>query len=52
MTTNRSYQRAHSAYEALQIMKSALADKFDQQLLVEFIRMLRASPGAAAARIA
>lgn len=46
MTTNRTYQRALSAFDALHRMKTVLGDQFDQQLLVEFIRMLKATPAA------
>jgi len=42
MTTNRSYQRAMSGYEALWKMKTVLEGKFDESLLERFIRMLRA----------
>jgi len=42
MTTNRSYQRAMSGYEALWRMKTVLKGKFDEPLLERFIRMLRA----------
>ena len=41
MTTNRSYQQAMTAFDALQRMKTALTSKFDQELLVKFIGMLR-----------
>jgi HD-GYP domain-containing protein (c-di-GMP phosphodiesterase class II) len=41
MTTNRSYQQAMTAFEALQRMKLVLTGKFDQELLVKFIGMLR-----------
>lgn len=42
MTTNRSYQQAMSAYDALHLMKTRLSPQFDQGLLETFIRMLRA----------
>jgi HD-GYP domain-containing protein (c-di-GMP phosphodiesterase class II) len=42
MTTNRSYQEALSAYDALHRMKTILRDQYDQALLEKFIRMLRA----------
>jgi putative nucleotidyltransferase with HDIG domain len=41
MTTNRSYQRAMTAFDALSRMKTVLEDKFDQELLRKFIMMLR-----------
>jgi HD-GYP domain-containing protein (c-di-GMP phosphodiesterase class II) len=42
MTTNRSYQRALTAYDALQRMRATMRDQFDQELLEQFIRVLRA----------
>jgi HD-GYP domain-containing protein (c-di-GMP phosphodiesterase class II) len=45
MTTNRSYQRALAPFDALQLMRAALRDQFDQALLEQFIRMLRAPDG-------
>jgi len=45
MTTNRSYQRALSPFDALQRMRSSLGEQFDQSLLEQFIRMLRAPDG-------
>ena len=42
MTTNRSYQQAMNAYDALFLMKTRLGPQFDQGLLATFIRMLRA----------
>jgi HD-GYP domain-containing protein (c-di-GMP phosphodiesterase class II) len=42
MTTNRSYQRAMKPYDALLLMRSQLRERFDQDLLAEFIRMLKA----------
>ncbi len=42
MTTNRSYQHAMRAYDALYLMRTRLARQFDQDLLGTFIRMLRA----------
>jgi putative nucleotidyltransferase with HDIG domain len=42
MTTNRSYQPAMTAYDALLLMKLQLRDLYDQELLESFIRMLRA----------
>jgi len=41
MTTNRSYQQASTAFDALQQMKTKLHAQFDQDLLVRFIGMLR-----------
>lgn len=46
MTTNRSYQGALTAYDALLKMKTALRDQYDQRLLEQFIRMLRAPDDA------
>ena len=42
MTTNRSYQRAMKPFDALQLMRTSLRSKFDQGLLEEFIRLLKA----------
>ncbi len=42
MTSKRSYQRAFTAYEALTFMRERLREKFDQDLLEQFIRLLRA----------
>jgi putative nucleotidyltransferase with HDIG domain len=42
MTTNRSYQTAMSAYDALARMKTTLAGQFDRGLLEQFIRLLQA----------
>jgi putative nucleotidyltransferase with HDIG domain len=42
MTTNRSYQAAMSAYDALSRMKTTLSGQFDQGLLEQFIRLLQA----------
>jgi putative nucleotidyltransferase with HDIG domain len=42
MTTNRSYQTAMSAYDALARMKTTLRSQFDQGLLEQFIRLLQA----------
>jgi HD-GYP domain-containing protein (c-di-GMP phosphodiesterase class II) len=47
MTTNRTYQRAFSPFDALQRMRGSLQDQFDQGLLEHFIRMLRAPDGLA-----
>jgi HD-GYP domain-containing protein (c-di-GMP phosphodiesterase class II) len=47
MTTNRTYQRAFSPFDALQRMRGSLHDQFDQGLLEHFIRMLRAPDGLA-----
>lgn len=49
MTTNRSYQRAMKPYDALLLMRNGLRGKFDQGLLDEFIRVLKA-PDAKARR--
>lgn len=42
MTTNRSYQKALTAYDALYLMKTRLGPQFDPEILDTFIRMLRA----------
>ena len=42
MTTNRSYQRVMKPYDALLLMRNQLRGKYDQALLDEFIRMLKA----------
>lgn len=42
MTTNRSYQQAIKPYDALLLMRNRLRSKYDQALLDEFIRMLKA----------
>ena len=42
MTTNRSYQRAMKPFDALFLMRSKLRQKFDQELLETFIRLLKA----------
>ena len=42
MTTNRSYQRAMKPFDALQLMRTSMRSKFDQGLLEEFIRLLKA----------
>jgi HD-GYP domain-containing protein (c-di-GMP phosphodiesterase class II) len=42
MTTNRSYQAAMSAFDALARMKNALRGQFDQGLLEQFIHLLQA----------
>jgi HD-GYP domain-containing protein (c-di-GMP phosphodiesterase class II) len=42
MTTNRTYQPAMTAYDALLRMKHKLHDMYDQELLDRFIRVLRA----------
>lgn len=42
MTTNRSYQAAMRPYDALLRMRSVLRGKYDQRLLDEFIRLLKA----------
>lgn len=42
MTSNRSYQRAMRPMDALQLMRTRMADHFDQDLLDRFIRTLRA----------
>jgi HD-GYP domain-containing protein (c-di-GMP phosphodiesterase class II) len=42
MTTNRSYQHAMTAFEALQRMKHDMEGQYDQELLAQFIRLLRA----------
>jgi len=42
MTTNRSYQRALTAYDALLRMRGEMRDQYDQDLLEQFIRVLRA----------
>jgi len=41
MTSKRSYQRALTAYEALDLMRDRLKAQFDQDLLEQFIRLLR-----------
>jgi putative nucleotidyltransferase with HDIG domain len=41
MTSKRSYQRAFTPYETLRLMREDLKDKFDQDLLAHFIRLLR-----------
>ncbi|MBA2356756.1 MAG: HD domain-containing protein [Acidobacteria bacterium] len=42
MTSDRSYQRAMKPVDALQLMSTHLASHFDQGLLREFVRTLRA----------
>lgn len=42
MTTNRSYQHAKRPYDALLLMRTALHSRYDQYLLDEFIRLLKA----------
>ncbi len=43
MTTNRSYQAAMDAFEALQLMKTRLRAQYDQDVLQVFIPLLRKS---------
>jgi HD-GYP domain-containing protein (c-di-GMP phosphodiesterase class II) len=50
MTTTRSYQGAMTAYEALLRMRTTLRDHYDQGLLEQFIRLLRAPDAVAGAR--
>jgi len=47
MTTNRAYQPAMKAFDALQQMRTTLDLQFDQHLLEVFIRLLRAPDVAA-----
>jgi HD-GYP domain-containing protein (c-di-GMP phosphodiesterase class II) len=41
MTSKRTYQRAFSPYETLKMMRERFREKFDQDLLEQFIRLLR-----------
>lgn len=47
MTSDRSYQRAMRAVDALQLMRTHLSNHFDQALLNRFIRTLRVPSTAA-----
>ena len=44
MTSDRSYQRAMKPVEALHLMSTQLASHFDQSLLAQFVKTLRAPP--------
>jgi len=41
MTSKRSYQRAFTPFETLKLMRDPLKAKFDQELLEQFIQLLR-----------
>jgi HD-GYP domain-containing protein (c-di-GMP phosphodiesterase class II) len=41
MTSKRTYQRAFTPFETLRLMREELKEKFDQELLEQFIRLLR-----------
>jgi HD-GYP domain-containing protein (c-di-GMP phosphodiesterase class II) len=47
MTTRRSYQPAMTAFDALDRMHTVLSSRYDQELLVSFIRMLRKDAASA-----